>query len=216
MFTGIIEEIGKIVRLTRKSGKIDMHISALKSLFELKVNDSVSVNGVCQTVVLKTSDSFKVEAVEETLKKTTLGLLRVGASVNIELPMKLNERLGGHLVLGHVDCTGTIMKIDARASSWMYTVQFPQKFARYIIQIGSIAIDGVSLTIAELEENNFRVSIIPHTMENTIFKFYNVNDRVNLEFDIIGKYLEQIQKENNLHSNQNRIFSDRNLKESGY
>ena len=216
MFTGIIEEIGKIVEISKKGGGIFLQVSGPKSVQELKVNDSVAINGVCQTVLSKKGDSFVVEAVEETLKKTTFSSLKIGASVNLELPMRLNERLGGHLVLGHVDCIGTISHIDKRKNSWMFTIEFPEKYTKYVIPIGSIAIDGVSLTIAELDGNQLRVSIIPHTMENTIFKSYNVNNNVNLEFDIIGKYIERMHGESNPQFNQNKMLSESGLKEAGY
>ncbi len=213
MFTGIIEEIGKIVGLSKKGGGIRLHVSSPKSIKELEVNDSVAVNGACQTVISKKGDSFEVEAVEETLKKTTFSSLKIGERVNLELPMKLNERLGGHLVLGHIDCVGKIMKIDKRESSWMFSIQFPKQYLRYTTPVGSIAIDGVSLTIAGLRENNIQLSIIPHTMENTIFKFRKVNDIVNIEFDVIGKYIERIMDSN---LNQKVRLSEHKLREAGY
>ena len=213
MFTGIVEEIGKIVGLSREGGGIRLHVSSPKSIKELEVNDSIAVNGACQTVISKKGDSFEVEAVEETLKKTTFSSLKIGERVNLELPMKLNERLGGHMVLGHIDYVGKIMRIDKRESSWMFSIQFPKQFSKYTIPIGSIAIDGVSLTIAGLKENNIQLSIIPHTMNNTIFKFRKVKDNVNIEFDIIGKYIERIMDSN---LNQKVRLSEHKLREAGY
>ena len=216
MFTGIIEEIGNIESISKKGGGLRIHVSAPKSTSELDINDSVAINGVCQTVISKKENIFEVEAVEETLKKTTFGNLKHRDAVNLELPMRLNERLGGHLVLGHVDCTGTIKEVIQRNNSWMYTIEFPKLFSKYVIQVGSIAIDGVSLTIAELSGNQLTVSIIPHTMENTIFKYYNIKRKVNLEFDIVGKYIERIHEERNKKPNQPNILSEKILKKAGY
>ena len=214
MFTGIIEEIGKVESIQSFSKGLQLTISAQRSAAELHINDSISINGVCQTAIRRHESSFEVEAVEETLKKTTLNSLLINDSVNLELPMMLNERLGGHLVLGHVDTVGHIMNIEPRESSWMFTLGIPEKFLQYIVSVGSIAIDGVSLTVAEMHQNNIRVSIIPHTMENTIFKYYKINDRVNLEFDIIGKYIEQLLKRNEIKGKS--VFSEQYLRESGY
>ena len=214
MFTGIIEEIGKVESIQSFSKGLQLTILAQRSAAELHINDSISINGVCQTVIRRHESSFEVEAVEETLKKTTFNSLRINDSVNLELPMRLNERLGGHLVLGHVDTVGRIMNIEPRESSWMFTLDIPEKFLQYIVSVGSIAIDGVSLTVAEMHQNNIRVSIIPHTMENTIFKYYKINDRVNLEFDIIGKYIEQLLKKNEIKGKS--VFSEQYLRESGY
>lgn len=213
MFTGIIEEIGKIVGTAKKGEGIRLLISAPKSAHELEVNDSVAINGVCQTVISKKGVSFEVEAVEETIKKTTFASLKIYNLVNLELPMKLNDRLGGHLVLGHVDCVGTITNIDKRVNSWIFSIRVPKQFLKYTIPIGSIAIDGVSLTIAEMDESDVKVSIIPHTIENTIFKSYKVGVTVNLEFDIIGKYIERMNT-TVLHT-KNKL-SETNLRESGY
>jgi riboflavin synthase len=192
MFTGIIEEIGLVEQIVSLGDGRRIHICAPRSSQELQINDSVAINGVCLTVVKKQSEVIETVAVEETLKKTTLGGLSVGGSVNLELPMRLNERLGGHLVLGHVDSIGTVSNIERRETSWMFTVQIPHQYSRYVVQVGSIAIDGVSLTVAEIEGDLVRVSIIPHTMENTIFQHYAIHDTVNLEFDIVGKYIERL------------------------
>jgi len=148
MFTGIIQEIGTVSGLAKVGGGIHVSVRAPESARELKVNDSVSVNGVCQTVIQKRGSVFTVEAVEETLSKTTLGSLAVLSKVNLEMPVRLNDRLGGHLVQGHVDCVGTIGSVEKKASSWLITVHFPEEFNRYVIPVGSIAIDGISLTIA--------------------------------------------------------------------
>jgi riboflavin synthase len=216
MFTGIIEELGKVERIQHIGGGIHLTIQAPQSADELQVNDSVAINGVCQTVVRKNNSSFEVEAVEETLKKTTFESLKVGAPVNLELPMKLNERLGGHLVLGHVDTVGQIIQIDRRESSWIFKIQFPLSFEKYVVTVGSIAIDGVSLTIAEASDSAVKVSIIPHTMENTLFKFYKLNDKVNLEFDVIGKYVERMMPGSHANQSEKTLLSVKHLSELGF
>ncbi|MDI6766686.1 MAG: riboflavin synthase [Bacteroidota bacterium] len=216
MFTGIIEEIGTIASLKKIGDGIRIEVAAPKSLKELKINDSVAINGVCQTVVLKTKDSFVVEAVEETLKKTTLGSLNQKTKVNIELPTRLNARLGGHLVLGHVDTVGEIVKVNKKKNSWLCQIRFPKEFRKYTVPIGSIAIDGVSLTIVELIDNNIIVSIIPHTMANTIFPSYKVGTKVNLEFDIIGKYIERFVSEPTSNYYQKPPLSEKDLRDGGF
>ncbi|MFH2004233.1 MAG: riboflavin synthase [Bacteroidota bacterium] len=192
MFSGIITEIGKVESIQRKGKGVVLQINAPASSKELKIDDSVSINGACQTVVAKSKNSFEVVAVEETLKKTTLGNLKSGEQVNLELAMRLSDRLGGHLVLGHIDCVGKIKTIEQRTVSWLFTVMFPKEFMKYVIPVGSVAIDGVSLTVADVGENSLNVSIIPHTMENTIFRNKKINDIVNIEFDVLGKYVETI------------------------
>ena len=192
MFTGIVEEIGSVLAREPMGGGIRFHIRAPGSAPELKVNDSVSVNGACHTVVWRDRTAFKVESVEETLKKTSLGSLLEGSHVNLEMPMRLNERLGGHLVLGHVDTVGVISAIVLRESSSMTSITVPERFDRYLVPTGSICVDGVSLTIAELRSNVLTVSIIPHTMDRTIWNEYAVGREVNIEFDLVGKYIEQM------------------------
>ncbi len=193
MFTGIVEEIG-LIQSARNSGKGKVLVvrAARKFLSDVCVDDSISVSGTCLTVIRKISTTtFMVEAVEETLKKTTTGSLRVGSKVNLEKAIKLSDRLGGHLVLGHVDTVGTIINITPQTLSWMFEVKFPPKHMKYVIPVGSIAFDGISLTVAERRASSVVVAIIPHTMEKTIFGIKNKGDRVNIEFDLIGKYIEQ-------------------------
>jgi riboflavin synthase len=182
---------------------------------ELRVDDSVSINGVCQTVVRREEDLFTVVAVEETLLKTTIGSLRALSRVNLELAMKLGDRLGGHLVSGHVDCVGQVESIEQREASWLFRILIPAQFNRYVISVGSIAIDGVSLTVASVEGNTVAVSIIPHTMENTIFASYKPNSHVNLEFDMIGKYIERFVGVKNDESGKDSISTEQ-LKNWGY
>ena len=192
MFTGIIQEVGRVARTQTVGGGIHITVEAPHALEELKVNDSVSINGVCQTVIDRDETAFTVEAVEETLRKTTLGELKRSSQVNLELPMKLDDRVGGHLVQGHVDGVGVVKSVKELESSWLITIVIPKEFMRYVIPVGSIAVDGVSLTIASVNGNEVVVSIIPHTMEHTTFGKLREGSRVNLEFDLIGKYVERL------------------------
>lgn len=192
MFTGIVEEIGTISSITTMGDGLEFTINAKKILRDTTVDSSICVNGVCLTVVKKTKSFFTVQVVKETLLKSNLGKLAVHDLVNLERSVRLHDRLGGHLVQGHVDATGTVTDIKTLKSSWMYTISFPKQFRKYLIYVGSIAVDGTSLTVARLHRNNFTVAIIPYTYHNTIFHQYKKGSIVNLEFDVIGKYIESI------------------------
>jgi riboflavin synthase len=194
MFTGLVEEEGRVERIDKRRGSLVFTIRAKKTVRNLKIDESVAINGTCLTVIGSTRTTFRVQAVEETLRKTNLGALEVGDRVNLERPLLPNERLGGHFVLGHVDGLGTVTKVRARKSSWVFWIKVPRRLARYLIPVGSIAVDGVSLTVASLKGNEFAVSIIPHTMKVTTFKNLAAGDRVNLEFDVLGKYVERLLK----------------------
>ena len=192
MFTGLIEEMG-VVQTVRSSGqgKSITIKSSKEFLKDTKVDDSISVSGTCLTVVRKTGTSFTAEAVEETLKKTSIGSLKTGSKVNLERALRFSDRLGGHFVLGHIDTTGTITSIAKKTLSWLFEVEYDGKFQKYVIPVGSIAIDGISLTVAEKKEGKVVLSIIPHTMEKTTFGIKKVGDKVNIEFDYFGKYIAQ-------------------------
>jgi len=192
MFTGLVEETGTIASLKQFGDGLQIEIAAKKVLKGLRIDNSVCVNGVCLTVVRKTKDRFMIQAIKETLSKTNIGLLKKGSLVNLERSVKLQDRLGGHLVQGHVDITGTVTKIANLQTSWMFTIAFPKKFRKYLISVGSVAVDGTSLTVARLREKEFDVAIIPYTHEHTLFGEYRRGSIVNLEFDIIGKYLESL------------------------
>ena len=158
------------------------------------MDHSIAVEGVCLTVIKRTPDTFEVQAVEETLKKTTLGKLKKGSPVNLERPLLPSDRLGGHFVLGHVDGQGKVSEVETRESSWIFWIQVPKRFSHHLVPVGSIAVNGVSLTISEVKSDYFAVSIIPHTMEVTTFHQLKRGVSVNLEFDILGKYVEQLLK----------------------
>lgn len=214
MFTGLIEDIGKIAAVKKIGDGVRFSISSQK-LTDLKVDDSIAVNGCCLTAVAVQSAVFEVEAVEETLKKTTLGGFGSGTEVNLERAMRLSDRLGGHLVLGHVDGVGHILSIEERSTSWWLTIEVPVELERYMIHVGSIAIDGISLTIAELTGNRVSVSIIPHTWAVTTLAKRQVGDSVNIETDMIGKYVEKLlsrKSEPETHS----LITEEWLKEKGF
>ncbi len=207
MFTGLIEETGRIKSIRPEGGGYRIVVSATKITSDLNVDDSVAVNGVCQTVVACDSHSFEAVAVEETLRKTTLNRLRAGDSVNLERALRLSDRLGGHFVQGHIDCIGRIHSIVKERTAVNLWVSFPNEFSKYIVNTGSICVNGVSLTSARVEGNRFMVAVIPHTWENTTFKTAKVGDAVNLEFDIIGKYLEKLVFENQKNQKQSHSSS---------
>lgn len=192
MFTGLIEETA-VVRAVRPQGNgRRLTIEAALIMDDLKIDDSVAINGCCQTVVARTATTFDVEAIEETLEKTTLGSFTQGQRVNVERAMQLGGRLGGHLVQGHVDCRGTVVSIEELSTSRNIWVEFPERFAHYVIPVGSICIDGISLTVARKNNNRAMVSIIPHTWKTTVIGELRPGSNVNLEFDLVGKYIESI------------------------
>ena len=195
MFTGIIEEIG-IVKGARGSsdGARKFRVGCTTVLEDLSIGDSLSVNGVCLTIVEKLKSEVDVEAVEETIKKTTLGALKIGDPVNLERAAAMNSRIGGHLVQGHVDATGKVISIEKLPVSSVFRFRIPRPLMRYLIPVGSIAINGVSLTVAEKMSDSFKVAIIPHTFENTVFRFLRVGSSVNIEIDMMAKYVESLLK----------------------
>ena len=192
MFTGLVEEIGKIKAISNLGGGKKITVSAKKIMDDLKIDDSVAINGACQTVVKLGLNEFDVVAVEETLRKTTLGKLKTGDEINLERAMKISDRLGGHIVQGHVDTTATVLSIEKENTGVLYWFSLPSEFSKYLVNSGSICINGVSLTTARVEQSKFCVAVIPHTVSVTTFKHLNNGSIVNLEFDILGKYIEKM------------------------
>lgn len=191
MFTGIIKEVGEIAAVEPLGGDQAgkrLTIQAEMSP-ELRVDESVSINGACQTVVDTTDTMFSVVTIEETLRKTTFGALKPGDPVNLERAMKADSRIDGHFVQGHVDTTGTVTVAEREETNWLYRVRFDEPYAAYLIPVGSVAIDGISLTVARLDGPELTVAIIPHTYENTNVRTWKEGAEVNLEFDMIGKYV---------------------------
>ena len=194
MFTGIIEEIGTVTQVdplgSDTAGK-RLTIQA-EMAPALQVDESVSINGACQTVVDVDADTstFAVDSIEETLRKTTFGSLTAGTPVNLERALQAGDRLDGHFVQGHVDTTGTVVEVEQEETDWLYTIEFNPQYASYLIPVGSIAVDGISLTVARLDEDTFTVAIIPHTYRETnVSSAWTEEASVNLEFDLIGKYV---------------------------
>jgi len=191
MFTGIVESFGKIVKISAEQGNLHLWI---KSAFtsELKIDQSVAHNGVCLTVVAIEGDMYKVTAIAETIEKTTIGDWEVGQEVNLERGMLLTERLDGHIVQGHVDQTAVCTNIQSQNGSTVFTFEYDADKGNVTIEKGSITVDGTSLTVVNSGKNTFSVAIIPYTLENTLFKTYQTGTKVNLEFDVIGKYVARL------------------------
>ena len=193
MFTGIIESIGTIARIERRGGDVRLHVDAGSlGLDDVKLGDSISVSGVCLTAVEIDGAVFTVDVSTETLARTTLGALRDGDPANLEKAMRLSDRLGGHLVAGHIDGVGRVVSIesDARSQRWLF--ELPPALARYVAPKGSICIDGVSLTVNEVDGARFGVNLIPHTIDVTTFKARRTGDAVNIEVDLLARYVEQL------------------------
>jgi len=188
MFTGLVEAIGEIVAVEQRPGAVRIYVTS-EIGDGVSIGDSVSVNGVCLTVVEQKAGSFSTEIGPETAKVTSLGGLKAGSPVNLERAMAADGRFGGHMVLGHVDGTGTVQSVRAEADFWWVSVGYPAALAPYLIHRGSIAVDGVSLTIARLEETTFDVQIVPFTWSHTNLRRVRAGDRVNLECDMVGKYV---------------------------
>ena len=192
MFTGLIEETGVVRSIQAMNDGRRLRIEARKVLSDCKIDDSIAVNGICLTVVQTESNGFWVEAVGETLRKTTLGRWRTGERVNLERAMRLNDRLGGHLVQGHVNGQGYVRQLKPLGENYFLEVEVPAPLLRYLIEEGSIAIDGISLTIAKLNGNRVGISVIPHTIKQTNLQYRRVGDAVNIEVDLIAKYVERL------------------------
>ena len=188
MFTGIVEEVGVV----RSSGQGRLAVAARKVMPTLEIGGSISVNGACLTVTTLGTDEFTVDVVPETLRRTNLGGLQSGDPVNLERPLRADGRMDGHIVQGHVDGTGRIREISRDGEALMVWMDTPERLARYVVDKGFIAVDGVSLTVVHCDEAGFSVTVIPHTREHTIFGSRSVGDAVNIEIDILAKYVERL------------------------
>src|SRR5215217_2330143 len=195
MFSGIVEEVGGITSLEKTLTGTRMTILASTVLSDLNLGDSVSVSGICLTVVSRNEQGFSVDVSPDTLSVTTLSLLAPGSPVNLERAMKLSERIGGHLVAGHVDGVGTIRGRHQENNAIVFTIEAPPEVLRYCVMKGSITVDGISLTINDISERGFSVSIIPHTAKMTTLGLKQMKEVVNLEADLIGKYVERLLQE---------------------
>src|SRR3984957_7092683 len=196
MFTGIIEEVGRVAGIANQNGNRRLTVTASQLNRELKQGDSIAVSGVCLTAVEITPQSFAADLAEETWKRTSFSRIKKGALVNLELPMRADGRFGGHIVQGHVDGTGKFIALDRipGADDYWLRIEIPPELARYVIFKGSLSIEGISLTVAEIEGTQVTVAIIPHTTETTNLKSLKPGDPVNLEVDVIAKYVEKMMR----------------------
>ncbi|MDD6217223.1 MAG: riboflavin synthase [Roseburia sp.] len=192
MFTGIVEEIGTVEAVRKGASSAAMRIGAKEILSDIKVGDSIAVNGICMTVTSFDGKGFWVDVMPETLSRSSIGKAARGSAVNLERAMLCGGRFGGHIVSGHIDGTGTILEVQADDNAVWYTIAAEKGVMRYIVEKGSVAIDGISLTVAKVQEERFSVSVIPHTREKTILSRKKAGDIVNLENDVIGKYVEKL------------------------
>lgn len=199
MFTGIIEEVGTLEEIITGNGFGVMKVKCSSVLEDTKIGDSIATNGVCLTVREKDALSFSADVMGETLAKTNLGSLKIGDKLNLERALRLSDRLGGHIVSGHIDGIGEIVSREEKSDGTWFTISASQDVLRYVIYKGSINIDGISLTVAYVDNQVFKVSVIPHTLENTILCNKKINSKVNLECDLIGRYIEKLfaQKDDN-------------------
>mgnify|MGYP000339231524 FL=1 len=210
MFTGIIEEVGKIKNI-QGGTNYKLTIAASKILEDIHLGDSIAVNGICLTAISWDNGSFTVDVMRETLERTSLHRLRAGSFVNLERALAANGRFGGHIVSGHIDGTGEIINIRRDANAVWYKIKTSEKIMEFIIEKGSIAIDGISLTVAKVDRSTFYVSVIPHTLENTILLRKKTGDIVNLENDIVGKYIKSF-----TDKNSNSTLCESFLKSNGF
>ncbi len=215
MFTGIIQAVGRIQKMEQKGGDMRLTLDTGNlQLGDSDLGDSIAVNGVCLTAVEYTGNGFVADVSQETLGATSLGHLKPGSEVNLEKALTLNTALGGHLVSGHVDGLGTLLSMRNDGRSIRYEFSVPQNLAHYIAEKGSVTIDGTSLTVNHVDGNRFGVNIVPHTRENTIFRHYEINTQVNIEVDIIARYLERLLTGQSAASGDNQLLEK--LAESGF
>ena len=192
MFTGIVEETGEIKNFIRYSNGAEVEVACKKVLEGTKIGDSISINGVCETVTSVSQSGFRAKISDETLCVTTFSNFRQGDIVNLERALTLNSRLGGHIVSGHVDCIGKLVNIENLSDFYNLEFEIPSEQEKYVVYKGSITVNGVSLTVAKVNGNVFEIAVIPHTYENTNLKGLNVGNFVNIETDILGKYVEKM------------------------
>ncbi|MFO7890662.1 MAG: riboflavin synthase [bacterium] len=208
MFTGIIEETGTIKKIETQSSGKRFTITAKRVLEDLSVEDSISVSGVCLTVVARTPDGFQATAVPETLNTSILGEIKSGTEVNLERALGSRDRFGGHFVYGHVDGIGKISSRKDRGENWILEIEVPEHLEKYMIKKGSVAVDGISLTIADIIHNRISISIIPYTLQHTTIINKKQGEKVNLETDIVGKYIEKLMKKEDYRTNTDTKLLD--------
>ena len=212
MFTGIVEEIGQIKEFVKLSSGAKISVKCSKTLEGAKIGDSIAINGCCQTITDSGCDYFSAEVSEETLRITNFEHYKSGVSVNLERALTPTSRLGGHIVQGHIDCTGNLISCDKISNFYNLTFKIPQEEIKYVVNKGSITVNGISLTVAKVCNNIFSVAVIPHTFEQTNLKNLQINDTVNIETDILGRYIEKFLSLDNNKSTIDETF----LAENGF
>ena len=215
MFTGIIEEVGRVDTLSHRGTSAVLEVLATRVLESLQLGDSIAVNGVCLTVRRQSSGRFQVELSQETLNRSSLGSLKGGSLVNLERPLLPTSRLGGHFVQGHVDAVGKVQAIRTDGDFAVWNFLLPDSIEHYVAEKGSIAVDGISLTVASLTNEAFEVALIPHTLENTNLRTRQIGDEVNLECDILAKYVESMLKQRKSRPTKSQL-TEEYLKERGF
>ncbi|MEE3232541.1 MAG: riboflavin synthase [Candidatus Latescibacterota bacterium] len=213
MFTGLVQEVGRVRGIDKRGTFQVLNVEAKTVLNDLSIGDSIAINGVCQTIVDFDDHRFSVECVAETLSRTNLSKVEVGQPVNLETALRLSDRLGGHLVQGHIDDIGHVKKLTERNNEWLLHVSVPKSLHPYVVFKGSIAIDGTSLTVSNVDSEGFTVSVIPHTFKNTVLCYRRVGDPVNLEVDVIARYIEQ---QVTIKNQSNRGLTLKTLRQMGY
>ncbi len=216
MFTGIIEEVGVVQAIHLSGNQARIRIAVHTVLEDLKIGDSIAVNGACLTATEVSSNSFSADVSSETLRVTNLGTLHSGSRVNLERALRASDRLGGHLVQGHVDDTAKILAIRKDGDTLVFTISVPESIRQYIVTKGSIAVDGISLTINACNDKSFTCTIIPHTVQQTTLGFKKVGDIINLESDIIGRYVEKLMRYRQDSPAEKRVIDMEMLKEYGW
>ncbi len=216
MFTGLIQDVGKIQSVEPRHGGMKLAISSRLNLGSIKIGDSISVDGVCLTVVGLAGMTFTVEVSPETLQKTTLAEARQGQRVNLETALRMSDPLGGHLVAGHVDGTGEILEVIPEGNSWRYRFRVPPEISRYLVEKGSVAVDGISLTVAQCREEELIISVIPHTAQASTLGEKKAGDRVNLENDMIAKYVEKFVRQGETREKRAAVIDSAFLTKHGF
>lgn len=216
MFTGIVEEMGTIAGIQKGAKSAILTIQAKKVFSDIHIGDSIALNGVCLTVTSYGKDTYTADVMNETLQRSSLGSLTIGSKVNLERAMAADGRFGGHIVSGHIDGTGTIKKIEKDDNAIWYTIAASENLMKYIVEKGSIAIDGISLTVARRTDEDFAISMIPHTAKETILSEKKPGDIVNLENDIVGKYIEQLMQYNKKEETRQSAITKEFLLKAGF